>query len=53
MSLLPQKPTGRELEIMQILWSRGPSTVREVLDVMNKGREEPLPTPRFFGSSKS
>lgn len=26
----PQKPTASELEILRILWSRGPSTVREV-----------------------
>ncbi len=27
-------PTAGELEILQILWERGPSTVREVLEVM-------------------
>jgi BlaI family penicillinase repressor len=26
----PQKPTASELEILHVLWSRGPSTVREV-----------------------
>jgi predicted transcriptional regulator len=26
----PQKPTASELEILRVLWSRGPSTVREV-----------------------
>src|SRR5579862_2112049 len=30
MSDSPQKPTAAELEILLILWSRGPSTVREV-----------------------
>ena len=27
---LPQKPTAAELQILQVLWERGPSTVREV-----------------------
>jgi BlaI family penicillinase repressor len=27
----PPKPTASELEILHILWNRGPSTVREVL----------------------
>jgi BlaI family transcriptional regulator, penicillinase repressor len=26
----PQKPTAAELQILQVLWERGPSTVREV-----------------------
>ena len=26
----PQKPTTAELQILQVLWDRGPSTVREV-----------------------
>src|SRR6195256_3849543 len=26
----PQKPTASELEILRVLWARGPSTVREV-----------------------
>jgi BlaI family penicillinase repressor len=26
----PQKPTASELEILRVLWTRGPSTVREV-----------------------
>lgn len=30
------RPTDRELAILQILWDRGPSTVREVNEVMNK-----------------
>lgn len=32
----PQKPTASELEILHVLWSRGPSTVREVLDSLNQ-----------------
>ena len=27
-----RKPTAAELSILQVLWNRGPSTVREVLD---------------------
>jgi predicted transcriptional regulator len=29
------KPTDRELSILRILWDRGPSTVREVNEIMN------------------
>ena len=32
----PQKPTAAELEILHILWSRGPSTVREVYDALRE-----------------
>lgn len=32
-------PTAGELEILQVLWDRGASTVREVLDVLNPKRE--------------
>lgn len=38
----PSNPTGRELEIMQVLWERGPSTVREVVEVLNEARDEPF-----------
>ena len=31
----PQRPTDAELEILTVLWSRGPSTVRGVLDVIS------------------
>jgi BlaI family transcriptional regulator, penicillinase repressor len=33
-----QKPTGSELEILRVLWSRGPSTVREVHEVLSEKR---------------
>lgn len=33
------RPTESELEILQILWQQGPSTVREVNDRLNEGRE--------------
>jgi BlaI family penicillinase repressor len=36
MKRLPPKPTASELEILDILWKRGPSTVREVLDSLNE-----------------
>jgi BlaI family penicillinase repressor len=31
-----QKPTVSELEILRILWARGPSTVREVHEALSK-----------------
>jgi predicted transcriptional regulator len=34
MSSPPPKPTDAELEILAVLWSRGPSTVREVHEVI-------------------
>jgi BlaI family penicillinase repressor len=33
-----RKPTASELEILQILWERGPSTVREVHQALNEKR---------------
>jgi predicted transcriptional regulator len=33
----PKKPTNAEVDILRVLWSRGPSTVREVAQSM--GRE--------------
>ena len=35
----PDTPTDGELEILKVLWERGPSTVREVLGELNKTRE--------------
>lgn len=32
-------PTEGELEILQVLWDRGPSTVRDVFDVLNERRK--------------
>jgi predicted transcriptional regulator len=31
------RPTDAELAILQVIWERGPSTVREVHEVLNKG----------------
>lgn len=34
-------PTGREMDVLKVLWERGPSTVREVLDgIVESGAEE-------------
>ena len=33
------KPTTSELEILNILWSKGPSTVRDVHDVITESKE--------------
>ena len=38
----PPRPTVSELAIMRVLWERGPSTVREVLENLNAERPEPL-----------
>ncbi|HEY6264729.1 MAG TPA: BlaI/MecI/CopY family transcriptional regulator [Candidatus Acidoferrum sp.] len=31
-----QKPTASELEILRVLWTRGPSTVREVYEALSE-----------------
>ena len=31
-----QKPTASELEILRVLWSRGPSTVRDVYEALSE-----------------
>lgn len=35
-----QEPTKSELEILQVLWKHGPSTVRFVNDVLNEEKRE-------------
>ena len=32
----PQKPTAAELQILQVIWDRGPSTVREVHEALRE-----------------
>lgn len=32
------RPTDAEISILRVLWSRGPSTVREVSDELNRAR---------------
>ncbi len=34
-----EHPTPGELEVLKVLWDRGPATVREVMEVLNRGRE--------------
>ena len=34
----PQKPTAAELEILRVLWTRGPSTVREVHETLSENK---------------
>lgn len=36
---MPPLPTSSELEILQVIWDRGPSTVREVYRTLAKDRE--------------
>ena len=38
----PPRPTDAELAILRVLWQRGPSSVREVLEAVNAARPEPL-----------
>ncbi len=33
-----KRPTASELEILSVLWARGPSTVREIHEHLNAGR---------------
>lgn len=35
----PQKPTAAELEILHVLWTRGPSTVREVHETLAESKD--------------
>lgn len=42
MKPLPRKPTNAEVAILRVLWTRGPSTVRDVATVM--GREDAYTT---------
>jgi BlaI family penicillinase repressor len=34
------KPTEAELEILQVLWENGPSSVRQVNEILNEGRQK-------------
>src|SRR5207253_5571628 len=42
-----EQPTAGELEVLKVLWDRGPSTVREVMEVLNEVR------PRAYTSVMS
>ncbi len=35
---MPPRPTDAELSILRVLWARGPSTVRQVLDALTEER---------------
>jgi predicted transcriptional regulator len=35
----PPAPTDAELEVLRVLWDRGPSTVREVHEVVSGGKD--------------
>jgi predicted transcriptional regulator len=37
-NVLPPRPTDAELAILRVLWERGPSTVRQVHDVLSRER---------------
>jgi len=39
MKAMTQNPTPSELEILQVLWSRGPSTVREVHESLSATKQ--------------
>lgn len=39
MSKTPPRPTNAELAILRVLWERGPSTVRQVHEVMSEARQ--------------
>jgi predicted transcriptional regulator len=36
---IPPRPTDAELEILRVLWQRGPSTVRQVHDAIGAARD--------------
>lgn len=42
-----EQPTAGELEVLKVLWERGPSTVRDVMAVLNEAR------PRAYTSVMS
>lgn len=39
MKRTPQKPTASELEILRVLWARGPSTVRDVHETLKTKKD--------------
>ncbi len=39
MKSTPHKPTASELEILRVLWNRGPSTVREVHEHLSEKKD--------------
>jgi penicillinase repressor len=48
------RPTPAELEILRVLWQRGPSTVRDVHETLNRsGTSGPAPTSTRPGRPRS
>jgi BlaI family transcriptional regulator, penicillinase repressor len=45
---LPPRPTDAELEILAVLWERGPSTVREVHEIVSTRRQTTFNTTLKF-----
>lgn len=37
--IVPPKPTDAELGILRVLWQRGPSTVRQVMEQLNRAQQ--------------
>ena len=35
---VPPRPTDAELAILRVLWERGPSTVRQIQEILNRAR---------------
>jgi len=48
MSNEPPKPTNAELEILTVLWSTGPATVREVYEIISRRRPAQYSTTLKF-----
>lgn len=48
MSTRRPRPTDAELEILTVLWSRGPSTVRQVHEVLNRRKPTQYSTALKF-----
>jgi predicted transcriptional regulator len=42
--MTPAQPSDLELQVLGVLWRRGPSTVREVLEAMPDGKERAYTT---------
>lgn len=40
MKRVPPKPTTAELEILRVLWTKGPSTVRDVLEALAEKKKK-------------
>jgi BlaI family transcriptional regulator, penicillinase repressor len=47
-STQPPRPTDAELEILKVLWASGPSTVRQVHEIINRERPAALNTVLTF-----